>query len=82
MCVHDPVVFVVMESLLRGERAKDVTDRLPFDGAIHVDTIGFTGGLWLMWNAIRWKLPLWPRLNRKFTSLLRYELLIFPGYFQ
>lgn len=49
--VHDLAVFVVMETRLEGERAKDVTDRLPFDGAIHVDSIGFAGGLWLMWNA-------------------------------
>ena len=43
--VHDPAVFVVMETHLGGERTKDITDCLPFDGAIHVDTIGFAGGL-------------------------------------
>ncbi|XP_030925662.1 uncharacterized protein LOC115952618 [Quercus lobata] len=49
--VHDPAVFVVMETRLGGERAKGITDRLPFDGAIHTDTVGRTGGLWLLWNS-------------------------------
>ena len=48
--VHDPAVFVVMETLLGGETAKGITDKLPFDGAIHTDTIGRTEGLWLLWN--------------------------------
>ena len=51
MHVHDLVVFVVMETRLGRERAKDITDRLLFDGTIHVDTIGYAGVLWLMWNA-------------------------------
>ena len=48
MHVHDLAVFVVMETRLERERAKDITDSLPFDGAIHVDTIGYAGVLWLM----------------------------------
>ena len=43
--IHDPAVFVVMETRLGGERAKGITDRLPFDGAIHMETIGYSGGL-------------------------------------
>ena len=49
--IHDPAIFVIMETKLGGERARVVTDRLPFDGAIHTDTIGFSGGLWLLWNS-------------------------------
>ena len=48
--VYDPDAFMVMETRLGGERAKDITDRLPFDGAILTDTIGCAGGLWLFWN--------------------------------
>lgn len=39
-----------METKFGGSKAKEVTNRLPFDGAIHTETIGFTGGLWLLWN--------------------------------
>ena len=47
---HDPVIFVIIETKLGGSKAKEVSDRLPFDGAIHMETIGFFGGLWLLWN--------------------------------
>lgn len=40
-----------METKLSGERAREITDRLPFDGAIHSETIGYSGGLWLLWNS-------------------------------
>lgn len=49
--IHDPAVFVVIETRVEEARTKDITDRLPFDEAIHVDTIGFAGGLWLMLNS-------------------------------
>ena len=48
---HDPTILVVMETRVGGERAREITDKLPFDGAIHTDTIGYSGGLWVLWNA-------------------------------
>ncbi|XP_075669878.1 uncharacterized protein LOC142639611 [Castanea sativa] len=50
---HDPAVLLVMETRIGGNRAKEITDDLPFDGAIHTDTIGYAGGLWLLWNEDR-----------------------------
>ena len=26
-------------------------DRLPFDGALHVNTIGYSGGIWVLWKS-------------------------------
>ena len=49
--VHNPAILVIIETKLGGERAKGITDRLPFDGAIHTETIGYAGGLWLLWNS-------------------------------
>ncbi|XP_050285527.1 uncharacterized protein LOC126725070 [Quercus robur] len=48
---HDPAIMVVMETRIGGDRARDISDRLPFDGAIHSDTIGFSSGIWLLWNS-------------------------------
>lgn len=50
---HDPAIFVMMETHIGGDRAKEITERLPFQGAIHTDTIGFAGGLWLLWDPDR-----------------------------
>ena len=48
--LHDPTIFVVMETRLSGERVKEITDRLPFASAIRADTIWNVGGLWVLWN--------------------------------
>ena len=51
--IHDPAILIVMETRVGGDRAKAITDDLPFDGAIHTDTMGYAGGLWLLWNGDR-----------------------------
>ena len=47
---HDPIILVVIETKVKGERAREITDKLPFDGAIHTETIEYAGGLWVPWN--------------------------------
>lgn len=39
-----------METRVRGDRAKEISRRLPFDESVHTDTIGYAGGLWLLWQ--------------------------------
>ena len=50
---HNPAILVVMETRVGGERAREITNRLPFDGAVHTDTIRYAGGLWVLWNSNR-----------------------------
>ena len=50
---YNPTILVVMETRIGGERAREITNRLPFDGDIHTETIGYAGGLWLLWNSDR-----------------------------
>ena len=51
--IHNPAILIVMETRVGGVRAKEISDELSFDGAIHTDTIGYAGGLWLLWNEDR-----------------------------
>ena len=44
-------MVIITETRVGGNRAKEITDTLPFDGAIHTDTIGYAGGLWLLWKS-------------------------------
>ena len=48
---HSLSIVIITETRVGGERAKDITDRLPFDGAIHSDTIGYSRGSWLLWKS-------------------------------
>lgn len=50
---HNPAMLIVMETCVGGGRAKEIMDRLPFDKAIHTETIGYVGRLWLLWNSDR-----------------------------
>ncbi|XP_075641836.1 uncharacterized protein LOC142613385 isoform X2 [Castanea sativa] len=50
---HNPAILVVMKTRVGGNRAREIIDRLPFDGAIRTDAIGFAGGLWVLWNSDR-----------------------------
>lgn len=45
---NHPAIFLVMEIRVGGNRAKEIMDCLPFNGAIHTNTIGYAGGLWLL----------------------------------
>ena len=38
-----------METRLRGARADEIIETLPFNGAIVTNTIGFARGIWLLW---------------------------------
>lgn len=48
---HSPSIFITTRTRVGGVRAKEITDKLPFDGAIHSDTIGYSGGIWVLWNS-------------------------------
>ena len=52
---HNPAILVVMETWFWGDRAKEIIDCLPFDGAILAETIGYAGVVWLLWNSDRVK---------------------------
>ena len=43
--------MVITETKLSGARANEIIETLPFDGAVVTDTIGFAGGIWLLWRS-------------------------------
>ena len=42
---HFPAIMIITETKISIQRAKDISNRLPFDKAIHANNIEFTGGL-------------------------------------
>lgn len=49
--MHSLAIMIITETKISGQRAKDITDRLHFDGAIHANNTGFTGGLCVLWDS-------------------------------
>lgn len=50
---RDPVILVLIETKIGGDRAREISSRLPFDEVFHTDTIGYAGGLWMLWKSDR-----------------------------
>lgn len=46
---HSPSMMIMTKTRVGRARAKKIIDRLPFDGAVHVDTVGYAGGIWILW---------------------------------
>ena len=47
---YSPSIMVLTETRVGGERAARIIEKLPFDGSFATDTIGYVGGLWLLWK--------------------------------
>jgi len=48
---YSPAIMILIEMKACGDRAKMIADKLPFDGAIFANTIGLSGGIWLLWDS-------------------------------
>ena len=47
---HNPILMVITETRMSGSRVLEMIEMLPFDGAKVSDTIGFAGGIRLLWK--------------------------------
>ena len=72
---------MVMETRLGRERAKGITDRLPFDGAIHTDTIGHTRGLLLLWNSDKVEVTLMEKIEQEIHVTIKVRTSNLPWLF-
>ena len=48
-------IFIVTETRVGGDHAKEISDKLPFDGAIHTDTLGYTRDFGFYGILTQWK---------------------------
>ena len=51
--IYNPAILILTETKASGDTTKRIVARLPFDGAIFANTIGLSGGLWLLWDSFR-----------------------------
>ena len=47
---HQSSIMVITETRVGGDRAVRIIEGLPFDGFITTNTIGYAGGLWVLWK--------------------------------
>ena len=78
---HDLAIMVIMETKIGGEHAKEIMDQLPFDMAIHTETIGYAGGLWLLWNSDRVEVSLLSKTKQEIHVTVKVCALNFSWLF-
>ena len=61
----------MIETRIGGERAREITDRLPFDGAIYTETIGYAAGLWLLWNSDRVEITALANIEQEIHTVVK-----------
>lgn len=49
--MHSPVIMIVGETKVCGERAKRILERIDLDGAIFANSVGLSGRLWVLWDS-------------------------------
>ncbi|XP_075674809.1 uncharacterized protein LOC142644001 [Castanea sativa] len=63
--------MIVIETKVSVLQAKDITDRLLFDGAIHANNIGFTGGLWLLWDSAQVEVNVLSSIEQEIHAIVK-----------
>jgi hypothetical protein len=56
--INDPAILILIETRLGGARAAELAKSFPFDGFLCTNTIGFAGGIWILWKAAAVELEL------------------------
>ena len=49
--INSPEILILTETRLGGSRATELASSFPFDGFLCTNTIGFTGGIWILWKS-------------------------------
>ncbi|KAF7833415.1 reverse transcriptase [Senna tora] len=50
VAIHQPDAVILTETRVSGERANGIINSLGFEHTYKVDTMGFAGGIWVLWN--------------------------------
>ncbi|KAK9984570.1 hypothetical protein SO802_034095 [Lithocarpus litseifolius] len=78
---HNPAILVLMETRVGGERAREISGRLPYDNAIHTNTIEYAGGLWMLWNSNRVDVTLLASTEQEIHTIIKRAVSIKPSSF-
>uniref|UniRef100_A0A2N9G3W3 CCHC-type domain-containing protein n=1 Tax=Fagus sylvatica TaxID=28930 RepID=A0A2N9G3W3_FAGSY len=48
--INNPEILILTKTRLGGDRAVELARSFPFDGFLCTNTIGFAGGIWILWK--------------------------------
>jgi len=68
---HSPILMVITETRMSGTRADEIIEALPFDGYAVADTIGFAGGIWMLWRSDLVQVDVLAAIEQEIHALIR-----------
>ena len=64
-------MMIITETQVGGNKAKEITDRLSFDGAAHADTVGYAGGIWVLQNTEVMDVPILASIEQEIPAAIK-----------
>ena len=68
---HNPAIMVITETRVGGDRAAKIIAGLPFDGFITTETIGYAGGLWVLWKKEEAEIDLLAAMEQEIHAMVK-----------
>ena len=68
---HRPIIMVITETRMGGDQADAIIRTLPFNGAYSTETIGYVGGIWLLWNSDFVDVEILSTMEQEIHALIR-----------
>ncbi|XP_075654647.1 uncharacterized protein LOC142624782 [Castanea sativa] len=65
------IMLIITETKVSGSRVKEISDRLQFDGAFHANNIGYSGGLWLLWDSTQAEMSILSSTEQEIHTLVK-----------
>ena len=63
--------MILTETKVSGSRAKDISNRLPFDRAFHANNFGFSCGIWVLWDSTQAELSFLSSIEQEIHSIVK-----------
>ena len=68
---HNPAIMVITETRVGGDRVAKIIAGLPFDGFITTETIGYAGGLWVLWKKEEAEIDLLAAMEQEIHAMVK-----------
>lgn len=68
---HCPHIAIVSETRIVGTRAETISTALEFDSVHRMDPMGFTSGIWLLWNSAKISMDIFPSMDKVIHAIAK-----------
>lgn len=68
---HRPMMLYLLETRLPGHRVEEIKTWLGYDGVHTIDSVGLSGGIWMLWDKAVISVDIMPHGNQAIHALVK-----------